>query len=997
MISSEHVASPLSRAAATLCGKSSDEEYQAWIDTFEPTDTELREQIERSRAFLYRPLFSVVVPVYNVREDFLNDCVNSVLQQTYDNWELCIAYAPASENDNSTLLRDLSQRDERIRLIELDENRGISHNSNAALSIASGDLVVLLDNDDVLAPFALFALASSLETTRETDILYSDHDYLDGQDSHRKLPLFKPDWSPDIMLSANYITHLTAIRRSLLDTIGLFDPETDGAQDWDLFLRASAATDKIHHIPQILYHWRMHAHSTAHNSGAKAYVAEAQLKTLRKHIQSWEIEMHPEILPNGLLHVRPAKVPDGLVSVIIPTKDHCDLLRRCIDSLLETTTGQAIEIIIIDNQSKEAETKRYLEQLQADERIRVIWYPGSFNYSTVNNIGAREAQGEYLLFLNNDVEFTNSDWLVELKTWAQLKPIGVVGAKLLRQSGVIQHAGVILGMHGFAEHPFADQPALTFELAGSTGWYRNYLAVTGACMLFRREVFEELGGFDEHFVLCGSDVEICLRAHRAGYRVLLNPFAELIHHEQQTRDNKVPSVDYTESFKHYGIWLLRGDPYWNPNLSLWSRAPKFRSTDEPTSLSFCLRHLDYLATPAHAARAAGKQAAQEEQFISRWFDCGEEQLERFKKHARTARAQTEARSILWFLPAFENPFFGGVHTILRFAEHWRETYGVTNYFAICGTGSLPEMPSRLSKVVKHLNPTHVYHVNSLNDASSLPPVDASICTLWTTAYYAINHLKSGRYFYFLQDYEPAFYRAGAASAVVETTYRMGLYGIANTVSVKDFYEREFGGRAMHFDPCVDTAVFSPVETAATHRGGAPWTVFFYGRPGHARNAFELLSVAMQRVKERLGDRVRILSAGAEWDPAEYGLQGVVDNLGLLTYEESARVYRQIDLGVVMMLTRHPSYIPFELMASGALVVTNVNSWTSWLLRDHENCLLSNSTASAFAETIYKGLVDYEMRRRVIENALRLVRSRYSDWRGQMDKVYRWVCDPNTFS
>ena len=310
------------------------------------------------------------------------------------------------------------------------------------------------------------------------------------------------------------------------------------------------------------------------------------------------MDAEPEVMPDGLLHVRFLHPPTAKVSIIVPTKDRPDLLSRCISTLLSVTEYQNFEILIVDNGSQEAAAKAN------DPRIRILWHPGPFNYSTVNNRAAREAAGEFLLFLNNDVEITRPEWLSELVCWANLPEVGIVGAKLLRANGAIQHAGVVLGLNGFADHPFADGPSLTFGIAGSTGWYREFLAVTGACMMMRREVFKEIGGFDETFVLCGSDVEMCLRAHDRGYRIVLNPFAELIHHERQTRGENIPPNDFAASLKHYRRWIVAGDPYWNPNLSLRSTQPAFRYRSEMSAIGRAEEHIGTSGAcpPAHSHR-----------------------------------------------------------------------------------------------------------------------------------------------------------------------------------------------------------------------------------------------------------------------------------------------------------------------------------------------------------------------------------------------------------
>lgn len=951
--------------------------YQRWIDEQESAPTPLVEN---------GPLISIVVPVHQTAPAMLQACLESVTSQTYTHWELCAALTPDPNSQNRKYLQALAKQDPRIRLIDLPENGGISRNTNAALAQATGEFVAFLDHDDTLAPFALAEIALRLQAEPEADLLYSDHDYLDAATGQRCQPLFKPDWSPSIMFSANYITHLTVLRRSLLEQIGPLDPGTDGAQDWDLFLRATEKTNRISHIAKVLYHWRMHPASTAHNDAAKNYAADAQLLAISRHLQRLGIDAEPEVMPNGLLHVRFHHPPTAKVSIIIPTKDRLDLLERCIATLLAVTQYPDFEIIIIDNGSVEPATKQYFETLKTDARLRILWHPGPFNYSTVNNRAAREATGDFLLFLNNDVEITQPNWLTELVCWANLPAVGVVGAKLLRANGTIQHAGVILGMSGFADHPFADGPALTFGPAGSTGWYRDFLAVTGACLLMRREVFNQIGGFDEKFILCGSDVELCLRAHEHGFRVVFNPFAELIHHERQTRGTAIPPNDFVESLKHYDRWITAGDPYWNPNLSLWSRQPSFLDRRQLSVIGRAQEHIESL-------RSEFRTPVQTDADVwVNWFDCTPAQFAAVQRHNTKLTGARPIKRLLWYISPFEVPFYGGIYTILRLCDLWQREKGIEISFAVCGSSDQLKIASLIRQVYPAVRDAQVFVLDNVRQTADLPAADASICTLWTTPYFALHQQNVGRRFYLIQDYEPAFYPAGSASALVESTYRMGLYGIANTVSLKRMYEAEYGGKATYFTPRINAAVFHPAKPSAPNPL-RPLQVFCYGRPKHPRNAFELVKQAMRLLKTKLGDRVRIVSAGDDWQPADYGLQGVVENLGLLSYEDTARVYQESQVGLAMMLTRHPSYIPLELMACGCVAVTNVNSWTSWLLKDGENCLLAPATASGIADTVARALLDEPLREKVRANALAMVRAEYLDWATEAQHIFSYLCDP----
>jgi GT2 family glycosyltransferase len=979
--SSQPLASPGPDSAGHRAGLfSQDNAYQRWIIEQEPTAADLDAQRESAES-MESPLFSIVVPVSKTDHAVLKTWIESVLNQTYRRWELCIAMTPDDDKQNRNFLGALGKQDARVRLTELTEDKGTSSNTNAALDLASGEFIALLDNGDALAPFALFEMASRIKTQSTVDLIYSDHDYLDPQHGLRRDPLFKPDWSPEIMFSANYISHLTVLRRSLLESLGRFDPATDGAQDWDLFLRITEKTRNIAHIPKILYHRRMH-------DSVKNDAADAQLLALRRHMERTGLAAEPEMMPNALLHVRFKQRPSALVSIIIPTKDRLDLLCRCMSSLLELTSYDNFEIIIVDNGSKETATKEYFRSLEGDKRIRLLWHPGPFNYTAIHNRAAIEANGELLLFLSNDVEITRPDWLTELVCWANQPAIGIVGAKLLFADGTIQHAGVVVGMSGFADHPFINGPALAYTLAGSTGWYRDFLAVTGDCMLMRRQVFYEIGGLDEDFVVWGADVEMCLRAHQRGYRNVYNPFAELIQHEPQSHNTQIPEIDFVESLEHSRRWLLSGDPYWSANLSLLRQQPTFRHPNEQSSFGLAQRHVESL-------KASGQWGRTEEESWVSWFDCSAEQFQLLRAHNPAVHGLHAVKRLLWFISPFEVPFYGGIYTILRFCDYWKHEKNIEIFFAVCGSSDRVKTAALIRQVYADVQDGHVFVLDNPKQAAELPAVDACICTLWTTPYFALHQTNVGRRFYLIQDFEPSFYRAGSVSAIVESTYRMGLYGIANTISLKQMYEAEYGGKATYFNPTINTSVFHPAESPQSDNPRRPLQVFCYGRPKHPRNAFELVKQAMKNLKARLGDKVRIVSAGDEWQPSEYGLQGIVQNLGLLSYEETGRLYRESQVGVVMMLTRHPSYLPLELMASGCLTVTNVNSWTGWLLKDGENCLLATATATALTDTVERALLNPTLREAICKNALATVRSEYLDWAAQAESVFQYLCDPES--
>jgi GT2 family glycosyltransferase len=562
-------------------------DYELWIRNNEPTEEELIKQTEMSRAHRYKPLISIITPVYNTKPQILEDAIESVLEQTYQNWELCLVEGKSSDSQIRETLDKYSSKDTRISVRFLENNLGISENSNLALELAKGEFIALFDHDDLLAPFALHEVVTALNKDNDLDFIYSDMDLIDEKGKQRFHPLFKADWSPEIMYSANYLTHLSIFRRSLIDEVGDFLKETDGAQDWDLFFRITEKTNKIYHISKILYHWRVSDTSCAiEGEKAKPYVVNTQRIAISNHLDRQGLAGDVIRNENGYWRIKWKINDKNKVSIVIPTKDNLKKLNKCLTTILDKTSYENYEIVVIDTGSVLKGVLEYYDSISKNPRIKIYNYDKKFNYSAVNNFGAKKASGEILVFLNDDTEVITSDWLEEMIGWVEQNKIGIVGAKLLKPNGTIQHAGVILGLSGFAGHPFAGAYERTDGPFGSTEWYRDYLAVTGACMMIRKKVFEEIGEFNESFLLNGSDVELCLRARMKGYRIMYTPFANLLHHEAATRGKYVPPEDFITSYKYYEPFIKKTDPYYNPNLSLWCLIPRIKSPNERDTMDF---------------------------------------------------------------------------------------------------------------------------------------------------------------------------------------------------------------------------------------------------------------------------------------------------------------------------------------------------------------------------------------------------------------------------
>ncbi len=541
-----------------------DVQYAAWLARNAPGPDEVAEWRAEARALEYRPLMSVLTPVHDVDEPFLRRCLDSVLAQAYDQWELCVVDDGSTRPHVAKVLAEYAARDHRIRAEALAKSQGIVGASAAALRMARGEFVALLDHDDELAPDALLEVAKLLDRERDLDLVYSDEDKLD--DGGRRVePFFKPDWSPDLLLSMNYVCHLTVVRRTVMESVGGFRVGFDGSQDYDLLLRVTERTQRIGHVPKILYHWRKVANSTAADRAAKPYAFETGRKALVEALERRGAAGRVDMPMGGLYTVRYPIRGTPLVSIIIPTRDRLPLLRSCLDSIEAKSTWRHREVLVVDNGSVEPATHAYLRSLE--QRVRVVEDRSPFNWSAINNGAVRAATGELLLFLNNDVEVVTPDWLEAMIEHAQRPEVGAVGAKLLYPDDRLQHAGVVLGIGGIAGHAFKYRPSAEDGYFSLPHVIRNCSAVTGACMMVRRKVFDDVGGFDESLPVAFNDIDFCLRLRQRGLLVVYTPQAILYHKESATRGKLHPPEDERRMYDRWGA-LLKRDPFYNPNLSL---------------------------------------------------------------------------------------------------------------------------------------------------------------------------------------------------------------------------------------------------------------------------------------------------------------------------------------------------------------------------------------------------------------------------------------------
>ena len=594
--------------------KTNQEAYQIWIKKNTPNEDELEKQ--KTTKFTYAPKISVVVPMYNTDEKFFQDLIESLNNQTYANWELCLADGSPKKNEN---LEKYYEKNKKIKYNFLGKNEGISENTNEAIKMATGDYVGFLDHDDILSEEALFQVVKVINQDLKTDFIYTDEDKID-ENYERFEPYFKPDYSPETLECNNYITHFVVVKKEIIEKIGKLNSEFNGAQDFDFVLRATKVANKITHISKVLYHWRVHKNSTAYIADTKNYAFEAGKKVieadLKREGKSATVEFGQEV--PGIYKIKYEVIGNPKVSILIPNKDNIKLLKKCITSILKFTTYENYEINIIENNSEKKETFKYYEELVKNSKIKILNFNkhtvfdingekslenktlnkdleknnieknienietkenelqkvSEFNYSALINFGVKNVDAEFVLQLNNDTKLITKDWLEIFIGYAQNSEIGAVGARLYYEDKTIQHAGIIVGVSGIAGNALVNLPYGKHAYFGREAATRNVLAVTGACLFARRSLYYEVGFMDEkEFKVAFNDVDFCLKLYENGYRNVYNPYIELIHYESKSRGYEISEEKEerfekeANNFKRKWSKYIKYDPYYNKNLS----------------------------------------------------------------------------------------------------------------------------------------------------------------------------------------------------------------------------------------------------------------------------------------------------------------------------------------------------------------------------------------------------------------------------------------------
>ncbi len=887
----------------------------------------------------------------------LTRTLNSLKGQTLEKWSARAVGQPSSS----------WARDQRIAYVGGDEAKALDELVN------SGDgrnFVLVLEAGDVLEPDLLFHIAARGWDDPTVGLVHWDGDSIDDQGALRD-PCFRPSWSPETLLSANYLQRSFAVRRERIARAGGLPRRPGDARYWELLLSVGLTASEVARVPRILQHC----------ARASPVDPESALAIVSEHLTGTGRRARVEHT-RGAVRVRWWLDSPPSVSIVIPTRNRETLLARCLAGLARTDYP-SFDVLVVDSGERDEAAERWYRE--RSEHVTPVWWEGPFNYSAANNQGARTTRGEVLVFLNDDTEIADPKWLHELVGWVRQPGIGLAGLQLLDGQGKIQHGGIVVGMNGFADHLFAGLPSGAQTSFGSTDWYRNCLSVTAACVAVERSLFEQIGGFDERFVLCGSDVVLGLDALAQGRRSVCLPFYGVRHHEGATRGQNVPSGDFFASYWRYQRWLRGGDPYYSPNLSLASTVPRLRPQDEPDPMVA-------VGSVLHRRFSIFRQRADEEESTILAKACRADRLLHERVSAANREPRSAVRTVNWFLPDIDSPFYGGINTALRIADHLARNHHVSNHFVVSAQANEDYIRSALQAAFPAIADAAI----TFNDGrvgpqlDAMPAADASIATQWHTAYLVANFAHTRRRFYLIQDFEPLFHPAGTNYALAEETYRLGLYGLCNTEHMLELYRKRYGGEGMSFMPAVDRSVFHPAGRAEP-RDGRPVTIFTYARPGHWRNCWELASQALRTVKRRLGEQVRIVTAGSWARPDDLGLG--IEHLGLLDYVETGSLYRSCDLGLVLTVSEHPSYLPLELLACGTPVVAFDNPAGDWILRHERNCLRTPRTVDGLVEAIERLSSDRPLRERLGRQGVDDVQARHGDWDAALGGIYHHLCGP----
>jgi O-antigen biosynthesis protein len=938
--------------------------YQEWILLHEPDEAELDAQRLASEALVYKPTISIITPVFNPPVKVLEELIESVLEQTYPYFELCLGDF-GDDPEVKALITKYAGLDERIRDLPFTDNKGIAHNSNQILEKATGEYIALLDHDDTLSPDALYENAKLLNEERH-DCIYSDKDKIDEQ-NHRFDPLFKPKWSPEMMLNVNYLTHLNVMRTELVRQIGGWDTETDGAQDWDLFLRVVSEANSVAHIPKVLYHWRVIASSTALSIDTKPYALAGQRRAIDKHLQKNGIPAKAYHQHTELMLKWDADKFDQqpLVFIRFTSITNTARLMRTVRKVVKSP-----EFVVVTVVDSGAERSKLISKQLGCPVLECA--SGEFAAKVDDFVGKYSGKGQErtVLFLRDIIRLPQKNsWYEHLVGWLNISDVEVVGGRLVDRRDSIVNSGGIVGNDGVYRPIFQGYPRYYQSYIGNAEWVRN-LSVVSPWFLATKLSLLRAHPFGSAKTDTESFDRYCLNVAKQG-RLVMNPHATgAVYDADQAPDLERQITALQAQIKKHPF----EDPYGNVNLS--PQDPLRLFDDEP------LIGIDNGSGEQQSINEYQHDAV----ILANTFDITEAEMQA-NRHVVGSRGALQPTSVAWFLPSYEKAY-AGLMSIFGFANYMADQQGLrTTFYIITGTGDVSK--ERAETVAKFPALAKAQFVAMTPDQlDSIKPHDIGIATQWATAYPLAKSTVFKRKAYFIQDNEPNFYPGGTVSALAELSYQFGFYGIASTEGLMDMY-KGYGGHGTILPSRVDLTAFKPPQSLR-YEVKKPYKVFFYARPGMPRNAFELGIAGLKKLKEKLGDDVEILLAGAAWDSRAYGVEGMFTNLGLLSLEAVPKFYQSLDAGLMFMFSGHPGVTASELMASGCPVVVNEYDDKTWreLYQHEKTCMVSLPTASEVARNLERCLVDKKARKTLIDGGLTRVATFYTGYDKALETAYK---------
>lgn len=950
-------------------------DYRKWQKDFEPGEKELSAQRANVKTFQKKPVFSIITPVFKPPQDVLVELIESVLEQTYPNFELCLGEFSGDEATRS-LLKEYASKDERIKTKFFDSNDGISENSNLCYELATGDYIALLDHDDTLSPNALYENALLINED-DYDFIYSDKDKIDEQ-GNRFDPMFKPDWSPEIMLTANYLTHLNVFKSSLVKKIGGWDKSTDGAQDWDLFFRLIEVSSKVGHIPKILYHWRVLETSTAFSITTKPYALEGQRKAIAKHISSLGIEQ-PTVshAKNGALSLNWGPFASKNKSV------HCVIYA---DS---ETLGAAYRLIKVL-----VKTKR----ITKDDIT--IYRTDNLNQNLSEIISKLRIENDVMLFIDAKAKSTNRpEWLDEMLGWLSVPEVGIVSPQIFSKHGVYLGSGRVVGLGSSATPLFAGETYMP-GVFGYREWSRNSLMPNFSCFAVKTDAIK-----DKKITQSGVQGlrEIALQSIANGFRTVIEPYNSVI---LDTTALYEPAMSDTNQQLIRDIIPDYIDPFFSQNLSVASMNITFITKAEVEKRksvieSYMDQPIEYdpTADTSHKSYATeplplvGQR--RDAYILSSITDYSPQEIINSRRITDNHKSIQHIESALWIVPNFTT-LYAGLKNIFALASEMTNKESTQHTFYIATQEDATLVRDLVVAVYPNLEKAIFVNSEEYLRIKESERFTIGVCTLWTTAYELLKNNNVGKKLYIIQDDERTFYLRGTLYGLVDNTYRFGFIGIAGTKALSDWYQKEYNGDSVVLGSDLELTEYlkqSEDKPSKIQPDKIP-SVLFYARPDAPRNGFELGVKALDILAEKLKGKVRIVLAGADFDIAQYSdLHPSIHVAGKVSYQDLPKFYAGFDVALFLMFSEHPGVFPLEMMASSCPIVVNKHNNESWdeLYIDGKTCLTADPTPSILADTLHRALDDSKLRKTLIDNGRSLARQYSHDsYLGQVTKTINFV-------